>query len=134
MRALRWASNAWTIVLLLTVLLSALMVGGRFVVPLVAEPPALLAAAPPDGAGDVPLRTRPILRFTTPMNPRTVERALRIDPALQARLEWNESFTTLTISPTVLLRNGWNSREVTVAAKIRLETWTFSSSRATSRP
>src|SRR5262249_52411702 len=45
-------------------------------------------------------RTRVTLRFNTPMNPRSVEHALQIDPLIEAGRVWSDDNTTLTISPT----------------------------------
>ncbi|HWQ11151.1 MAG TPA: Ig-like domain-containing protein, partial [Roseiflexaceae bacterium] len=101
MRLLRLASRAWTGVLLLHTLLSVALLAARFVVlPLASEQPRLAAADPPAGATGVSPRATVSLRFSTPMNPPSVERALRVEPALPAALLWDAPRTTLTISPT----------------------------------
>jgi hypothetical protein len=92
-RVLRWISNLWTAVLILSTLLSGCLVGGRAALPLLYPAPALRSAQPPNGAQDVPVRTRPALTFDQPMNPRTVERALRIEPATPHLLIWDPRFT-----------------------------------------
>jgi hypothetical protein len=103
-RVLRWAGQFWTGVLALIVLLAALLLGLRLLLPLFAAPPTLLAATPADGAAGVPPRARPSLRFDGPMNPRSVERALALRPAVAWLPIWSADRATLTISPTESLR------------------------------
>jgi alpha-2-macroglobulin len=102
-RVLRWVSNVWIMLLVLNLLLSTLLVGGRHVIPMLSTEPRLRTSTPLDGARDVPVRLHPKLEFDQPMNPRSVELALTITPALPALQIWDPSFTTLTISPTLSL-------------------------------
>lgn len=104
MRVLRWAGRFWTGVLAVAVLVIGLLLGLRVLLPLFASPPSLLEATPPDGAGDVSPRARLTLRFSGPMNPRSVERAIRLDPAVDWAPLWSDDRATLTISPTQSLR------------------------------
>jgi len=85
------------------VLLAALLLGLRLLLPLFAAPPALLAAAPADGDAGVTPRTRLTLRFNGPMNPRSVERAVLLRPATAWLPIWSDDRVTLTISPTAPL-------------------------------
>jgi hypothetical protein len=86
------------------VLLAALLLGLWLLLPLFAPPPALLAALPADGAAAIAPRTRLSLRFDGPMNPRSVERAIALRPAVAWLPLWNDDRSTLTISPTESLR------------------------------
>ncbi len=104
MRILRLAGRIWTGVLLVTVLLIALLAGLRLILPLVATPPVLVATVPADGATRISPRDAAVLRFNVPMNPASVEGALQLDPSFPALLQWSDDYTTLTISPTVVLR------------------------------
>ncbi|HEX9439424.1 MAG TPA: Ig-like domain-containing protein, partial [Roseiflexaceae bacterium] len=103
-RVLRWAGRLWTAVLIVTVLLAVLLGGLRLLLPIFGSPPALVAAAPPDGAAGVSPRANVTLTFSGSMNPRSVERALLISPVLRWTPIWNADRTTLTISPTETLR------------------------------
>lgn len=101
MRVVRLAARVWTAVLLTQALLVAALLAARLLVlPQVSSQPRLLAAVPADGAAGVSPRARLALRFSEPMNPPSVERALRIEPPLRAALRWDAARTTLTISPT----------------------------------
>jgi alpha-2-macroglobulin len=103
-RVLRLAARLWVMILLLQALLFAALAGARLaLLPLLSEQPRLLSVDPPDGAAAVSPRAVLSLRFSGPMNPPSVERALRIDPPLPARLSWDARRTTLTISPTAEL-------------------------------
>lgn len=104
MRVLRWAGRFWTGVLAAIVLLAALLLGLRLLLPLFAAPPALLSALPADGAAAIAPRTRLSLRFDGPMNPRSVERAIALRPAVAWLPLWSDDRATLTISPTESLR------------------------------
>lgn len=105
MRILRSAGRVWTGVLLVTVLLTGLLLLVRLALPLIfATTPELRASYPIPGATDIPPRTQLTLEFSTPMNPRSVERALRLEPPAATLTSWNPARTTLTISPTTPLR------------------------------
>lgn len=105
MRVLRWFGDLWTIILVLLVLTCGALVGARWVLPLLAPSvPNLVASIPPSGLTEMPPRSRLTLRFDVPMNPRSVERAIRIDPPVAAQFDWDTDVTTLTISPTTLLQ------------------------------
>lgn len=104
MPMLRWIGRIWTGVLLAAVLLIVVLVGLRLVLPLVATPPALAGSVPADGAAGISPRGAAVLRFNVPMNPSSVERALRFDPPVSALFRWSDDYTTLTISPTAALR------------------------------
>jgi hypothetical protein len=101
---LRWVASLWIGVLLAIVLLVGLLLAARQLLPLAATPPALARAEPADGASGVPPRARVMLQFSTPMNRPSVERALRIEPPIDARLAWSDDSATLTLSPTHSLR------------------------------
>ncbi|HEB65919.1 MAG TPA: hypothetical protein ENJ02_10310, partial [Chloroflexi bacterium] len=62
----------------------------------------------PDPASPLSLDASLTVAFNQPMNPSSVEAALRLEgegaPALQT--EWDETFTTLTLRPQSLLRRG----------------------------
>src|SRR5690348_2071999 len=75
----------------------------RLLLPFFTATPALLAATPADGDAAVTPRTRLVLRFDGPMNPRSVERALMLRPAAAWLPIWSDDRTTLTISPTETL-------------------------------
>ncbi|MEP7187801.1 MAG: Ig-like domain-containing protein, partial [Roseiflexaceae bacterium] len=104
MRVLRWAGRFWTGILIITVLLAALLLGLRLLLPFFAAAPALLAATPTDGEAAVTPRTRLTLRFDGPMNPRSVERAVLLRPATAWLPIWSDDRATLTISPTTPLQ------------------------------
>lgn len=91
-------------VLAIAVLLSAMALGGRLILPRIGTIPIILSSEPNDAAQEVATRIQPVLRFNVPMNPRTIERALHIDPPISARLLWDQRFTTLTIVPLDNLR------------------------------
>ena len=103
MRVLRWAGRFWTGILIIIVLLAALLLGLRLLLPFFAAAPALLAATPADGDAAVTPRTRLTLRFDGPMNPRSVERAVVLRPATAWLPSWSDDRATLTISPTAPL-------------------------------
>ncbi len=100
MRVLRWAGRLWIGVLLLTVVLVVLLFALRLLLPFVSPAPALLQSTPSDGAAGVLPRAQVLLRFSAPMNPRSVEHALQIDPPIDADVLWSDDNATLTISPT----------------------------------
>lgn len=104
MSLLRLVGRVWTGVLLATVVLTALLLSLRVVLPLAAPPPTVIASDPADGSQDVALRTTAVLHFSSPMNPRSVEQGLAISPPIRAAYVWDPAYTTLTISPTVTLR------------------------------
>jgi alpha-2-macroglobulin len=103
-RVLRWAGRFWTGILVITVLLAALLLGLRLLLPFFAATPALLAATPADGDAGVTPRTRLTLRFDGPMNPRSVERAVVLRPTTAWQPIWSDDRATLTISPTTPLQ------------------------------
>jgi hypothetical protein len=103
-RVLRWAGRFWTGILIITVLLVALLLGLRLLLPFFAAAPILLAATPADGEAAVAPRTQLILRFDGPMNPRSVERAVLLRPATAWLPLWSDDRATLTISPTAPLQ------------------------------
>jgi alpha-2-macroglobulin len=107
-RVLRWAGRFWTGILIIIVLLAALLLGLRLLLPFFAATPALLAATPADGDAGVTPRTRLTLRFDGPMNPRSVERAVMLRPAVAWLPIWTDDRTTLTISPTETLHPDTN--------------------------
>jgi hypothetical protein len=86
------------------VLLAALLLGLRLLLPFFAAAPRLLAATPADGSAAVPPRTQLTLRFDGPMNPRSVERAVLLRPATAWLPIWDDDRATLTISPTAPLQ------------------------------
>jgi hypothetical protein len=98
----------WTGVLLGIVLFSGLLLGFRLLLPSIpfTERPDLVATTPEAGATNVSSRSRVTIAFSAPMNPRSVERAVRIEPPLERSFIWNDDYTTLTISPTQSLRPG----------------------------
>ncbi len=100
MRILRWACRVWTGVLLATVLGSALLLALRLLLPLFSPPPGLRSSLPADGAAEVSPRAPLELRFDTPMNPRSVERALELTPPAPLLFRWSPDRATLAISPT----------------------------------
>ena len=106
MRVLRWASRLWTGVLCIIALGCGLLFGLRFLLPLLPlEPrPALSAASPAPGAVAVAPRSQITLHFSTPMNPRSVERTLRLSPAVPLAYTWSADNTTLVLSPTLGLQ------------------------------
>jgi uncharacterized protein YfaS (alpha-2-macroglobulin family) len=103
-RILRWAGQLWTGVLLAAVVAGALLVALRLALPLLGAPPQVRQSVPAAGAANVATRARLELRFSTPMNPRLVERALTLEPPAPLRFLWSADRTTLTISPTLPLR------------------------------
>lgn len=104
MRVLRVAARIWIALLLLqSLVLAALLVARLVVLPQLSSSPRLLAAEPADTATGVLHRTPLVLRFSEPMNPPSVERALDITPLVPAELRWDAPRTTLTISPTEAL-------------------------------
>jgi alpha-2-macroglobulin len=103
-RVLRWASRFWTGVLAATVLLAALLLGLRALLPLFSPAPTLVDSDPGDGAADVSTRARLTLRFDRPMNPPSVEHALALAPPVEWKPLWSDDRATLTISPTRSLR------------------------------
>jgi alpha-2-macroglobulin len=105
-RALRWAASLWIGVLLAITLLVGLLLAARLLLPLpfLSPPPTLARAEPADGASAVLPRAHVTLRFSTPMNRPSVERALRIEPPIDALPAWSDDNTTLTLSPTHSLR------------------------------
>ena len=104
MRVLRWAGRFWTGVLAFAVLVAALLLGLRASLPLFSPTPALVDSDPHDGAADVATRARLTLRFNRPMNPRSVEGAIALAPAVEWEPIWSDDRATLTISPTRSLR------------------------------
>ncbi|NOK61752.1 MAG: hypothetical protein GFH27_549281n127 [Chloroflexi bacterium AL-W] len=106
MQILRWLSRLWTSVLLITVLLLGLFASLRLVIalPLFSERPTLLSTVPESGAVDIATRSHATLQFSSPMNPRSVERAINIEPVTSVDFRWNEDRTLLTISPTSSLQ------------------------------
>ena len=103
-RILRWAGRLWTAVLAVVVLLAGLLLGLRLLLPLFDRAPSLAGTVPADRAAGISPRARLTLRFDRPMNPRSVERAIAIAPAVGWAAEWSEDRTTLAISPTQTLQ------------------------------
>ncbi len=111
MRFLRQVGLIWTAALLVVVLASLALPGARFLLlPSLSDVPVVVAVSPPDGARDVSPRTALIIQFNTPMNPPGVERALRIEPASDVVYAWDDSRTTLTVTPTKALHAGTHYR------------------------
>ena len=121
MRVLRWASRFWTDVLVVIALLCGLLLALRLLLPLLpASPPLLAASTPINGARDLAPQQPLTLQFSTPMNPRSVERAVRIAPLAPLAFRWNSEYTSLTLTPmsgftpatsyTLTLDNGALSR------------------------
>lgn len=107
MRFLRQVGLIWTAALLVVVLASLALLGARFLLlPSFSDTPVVVAVSPPDGARGVSPRTALIIQFNTPMNPPGVERALRIEPTSEVVASWDDSRTTLTVTPTKALRAG----------------------------
>jgi uncharacterized protein YfaS (alpha-2-macroglobulin family) len=103
-RVLRWLGTIWIALLAVVVAAAGLALLARFALPLLpGTPPALHGTTPAAGAADVPPRTTITLRFSEPMNPPSVARALRLEPPAPAALAWDAAQTTLTISPTAPL-------------------------------
>lgn len=121
MRFLRQINVIWTGVLLVVVLASLALPGARFfVLPLLSASPAVVLTSPSDGARDVAPRASLTIQFSAPMNPPSVERALRIEPATEVVYDWNADRTTLTITPTTALQTGTRYRiTITEAALSR---------------
>jgi len=61
--------------------------------------PQVTELRPPPGAENLSPRARLQITFNQPMNPATVEAALRIEPALPGTLTWNSDGTALTFTP-----------------------------------
>ncbi|ABQ89505.1 Ig-like domain-containing alpha-2-macroglobulin family protein [Roseiflexus sp. RS-1] len=111
MRFLRQVGLIWTAALLVVVLASLALPGARFLLlPWLSDSPVVVAVSPPDGARDVSPRTALIIQFNTPMNPPGVERALRIEPESDVVYAWDDSRTTLTVTPTKTLQAGMRYR------------------------
>jgi hypothetical protein len=85
-------------------MLAALLLGLRVLLPLFPPAPALSASTPSDGDANIGPRAKLTLSFSGPMNPRSVERAIVFDPAVDWTPLWSDDRTTLTISPTQSLR------------------------------
>ncbi len=111
MRFLRQVGLIWTAALLVIVLASLALPGARFLfLPSFSDAPVVVAVSPPDRARDVSPRTALVIQFNTPMNPPSVERALRIEPASGVVYDWDDSRTTLTVTPTKALHAGTHYR------------------------
>lgn len=122
MRILRWACRFWTGVLALIVLSCGLLLGLRLLAPLLpASPSPHLLGITPDAANLVAPNTALMLRFSTPMNPRSVERHLSLQPDTPHSLAWNDDHTELTLVPVAPLRSGTRySIKLGVGANSRL--------------
>jgi len=106
-RFLRQVGLIWTTALLVVVLASLALPGARFLIlPSLSDTPMVVAVSPPDGARDVSPRAALTIQFNTPMNPPSVERALRIEPESDVVYDWDDSRTTLTVTPTKALQAG----------------------------
>ena len=105
MRILRALSRIWTIALGVTALGLMLALAARFVLPLAPwlERPTLVALSPAASVADVVPRSSISLRFSRPMNRRSVEEALRINPPTLGKLAWDPAATTLTFRPRTTL-------------------------------
>ena len=107
MRILRWACRFWTGMLALIVLACGLLLGLRLLAPLLpASPSPQLLGITPDAAKPVVPNTVVTLRFSTPMNPRSVERQVTMQPDMPHSLAWNADHTELTLAPLSPLRSG----------------------------
>lgn len=106
-RILRSLSYIWTIILGAVVLISALALVGRLVIPLTPwlEAPAV-SMAPAAGAIDVLPRSTLTLTFNQPMNRHAVEQALRIEPATEGSLVWKVGNQELQFVPSMSLQAG----------------------------
>jgi len=110
-RFLRQVGLIWTAALLVVVLASLALPGARFLLlPWLSDAPVVVAVSPPDGARDVSPRAALVIQFNTPMNPPGVERALRIEPESDVVYAWDDSRTTLTVTPTKTLQAGMRYR------------------------
>jgi len=110
-RFLRQLGVIWTGILLVIVLASLALPGARFfLLPALSAAPSIVAVSPPDGARGVSPRTSITIQFSDPMNPPSVERALRIEPATDVVYGWDVDRATLTVTPTTTLQAGTRYR------------------------
>jgi alpha-2-macroglobulin len=105
MRILRPVGRIWTILLGITVVGLLLGLALRVLVPLAPwlARPTLIAITPAPGEADVVPRSSISLRFSLPMNRRSVEAALQIDPPTSGVLRWNVDATELVFQPQLSL-------------------------------
>lgn len=111
MRFLRRIGMIWTGIVLVIVLASLALLGARFLfLPLLSDPPAVVAVSPPDGARDISLRTSITLQFRSPMNPVSTEQSLQIEPATDVVYAWDAARTMLTVTPVTAWQAGMRYR------------------------
>ena len=65
-------------------------------------PPAILAATPPDGSDGVPVEGALTIEFDRYMDTRSVESAIRVEPATTIRPSWSGQTLTLGFDPRLL--------------------------------
>ncbi len=71
-----------------------------------AQAPTVLSLVPAAGTSDVPLRSDIRVRFSTPMNRASVERAIRFEPPLQGRFSWDNDRQEVIFLPDQALSAG----------------------------
>lgn len=110
MQILRCFGHIWIGALLLSCTLVGVFFAVRVIAPFTSTPPIVVESIPADQSQEVLLRAQIQVRFDQAMNPRSVERALRIEPAIEVAVFWDDTNTTLTISPTHTLQSETNYR------------------------
>lgn len=106
-RILRSLSYIWTIMLGAVVLIAAVALVARLMIPLAPwlEAP-VVSIAPTAGAVDVFPRSSITLTFSQPMNRHAVEQALHIEPATEGDLVWDAGNQELRFVPAASLLTG----------------------------
>lgn len=100
-RGIQRLARLWTILLVGVVASLLCGLAMRWLVPLSpwVETPTVQLRDPLPQSQTVPPRSPITLAFSTPMNPFTVIRALRIDPPLTATYQWSDDMRVLQIVP-----------------------------------
>ena len=100
-RGIQRLARLWTILLVGVVASLLCGLAMRWLVPLSpwVETPTVQLRDPLPQSQTVPPRSPITLAFSTPMNPFTVIRALRIDPPLAATYQWSDDMRVLQIVP-----------------------------------
>lgn len=105
MAILRLVARIWIIVLGVVLVCIFGGLAARWLLPLLrpVQAPTISAITPASGISDVPLRAEVRLRFSQPMNRRSVERHLRVEPAVPGRFHWDDLRREVIFEPATPL-------------------------------
>lgn len=104
MRIGRVFARIWMIVLAVSLALVVGVMLARVLLPLLSsKAPQVVAVTPASGTHDVSARSSIAIRFSEPVNRRSVERAMQLEPPTPGNFSWRDDGRTLLFTPAVPL-------------------------------